>query len=125
MPTANGAWVLERAAFIASQYDRNAKCDVLYNRTPTFHLCGLIERSASIPKSGSTHRRTLGSAVMDEAKALFCKAHSVAHPQVWEWEERRTCEDVRLALLHAYAVEQARHRDTAGCNVPTDCVRSA
>lgn len=110
----DGAWVLGRAAFIASQYDRNAKGDLLYNRTPTFHLCGLIERAASKPRSGSTHRRSLGSTVMDEAKAMFCRAHGVAHPQVWEWEERRTCQQVREALLHASEVGQAKPNAYAG-----------
>lgn len=114
MPAIDGAWVLNRAAFISSQYDRNAKGDLLYNRTPTFHLCGLIERASSIPKSGSTHRRSLGGAVMDEAKAMFCKAHSVAHPSAWEWEDRRTCEDVRQALLVASQNISAGTRHTVG-----------
>src|SRR5690349_8280105 len=101
MPGADGAWVLERAAFIASQYGRKAKGDVLYNRTPTFHLCGLIERAASIPKSGSAHRRSLGTALIDEAKAMFCRAHRAVHPQVWEDETRPSCGQVRQALAVA------------------------
>jgi hypothetical protein len=103
----DGRFVLQRAAFIASQYDRKAKGDILYNQTPTFHLCGLIERAASIPKSGSTHRRTLGIEPIDAAKAMFCRAHKVAHPQVWEDEVRPSCHQVRSALLHAYAVVEA------------------
>ena len=99
----NAAFVLSRAADIASQYDRNAKAEVRYNPTDSFHLCGLIERAGSTPKSGATHRRSIDGAVIDEAKAAFCRAHGVAHPSAWEWEDRRSCEQVKAALLHAYA----------------------
>lgn len=97
----DASFILRRAAFIASQYDRNAQQDVRYNLTPSFHLCGLIERAASVPKSGATHRRTLGKEVIREAKAAFCRAHKVIHPDVWEWEHRRSPDEVRQALLLA------------------------
>lgn len=103
----NSAFVLNRAAFIASRYDRNAKDDVRYNRTNAFHLCGLIERAATKPKSGATHRAYIDGQVIDEAKAAFCRAHGVAHPSVWEWAEKRTCEQVRDAL-HMAAYKAGR-----------------
>jgi hypothetical protein len=74
---------------------------VLFNLTDAFHLCGLIERGASVPKSGATHRRPLHRSVAAEAKARFCRAHGVPHPSVWEWEQPRSIEDVRNALLKA------------------------
>jgi hypothetical protein len=99
-------FILKRAAFMADSYDRNAQGEVRYNLTDKFHLCGLIERASTMPKSGATHRRYLPGSLMDEAKAMFCRAHKVPHPSVWEWETKRTCEQVREALLHASAVEQ-------------------
>jgi hypothetical protein len=100
----SAAFVLQRAAFIACRYDRNAKDEVLFNLTSSFHLCGLIERAASIPKSGATHRRRWPSTVVQEAKAAFCRAHNVPHPSAWEWEARRTPGEVQEALTLA-----ARH----------------
>lgn len=93
--------VLLRAAALSCCYDRNAKAEVRLNATDAFHICGLIERAASLPKSGSTHRRTMGGPVIDQAKAAFCRANGVPHPSVWEWEERRSCENVRQALALA------------------------
>lgn len=101
-----GEWtaavILSRAAFIAGSYDRNALGEVRYNLTDKFHLCGLIERASTVPKSGATHRRYLPGPLMDQAKAMFCRAHKVAHPSVWEWEIKHTCDQVRDALLSAY-----------------------
>lgn len=71
------AWVLARAAFIASRHDRNAQGEVLFNLTEKFHLCGLIERAASLPKSGSAYRRTMGAELIAASKALFCRANGV------------------------------------------------
>lgn len=93
--------ILRRAAFIANRYDRDAKGDLRFNLTPTFHLCGLIERAATIPKSGATHRRYIAAKAMEQAKAQFCRAHRVVHPSMWEWEQRRTPCEVRDALLTA------------------------
>jgi hypothetical protein len=95
--------VLARAAFIASHYDRKAQGEVRYNLTDRFHLCGLIERAASMPKSGATHRRNFSA---DEAKALFCRTHKVLHPLQWEYENKPTCEQVRQALLLASGAGQ-------------------
>lgn len=95
------AFVLRRAAFIAGSYDRKAKRDLRYNLTDSFHLCGLIERAGTVPKSGATHRRDAGGTVVDDAKAAFCRAHAVAHPQVWEDETRPRPHQVREALLTA------------------------
>jgi hypothetical protein len=92
--------VLARAAFIAGGYSMKAQGEVRYNLTDSFHLCGLIERAASMPKSGATHRRDIDG-VADEAKALFCRAHKVLHPLQWEYENKPTCEQVRQALLRA------------------------
>jgi hypothetical protein len=110
----DAAWVLDRAAFIANHHDRNAQGDVRYNKTDSFHLCGLIERAASVPKSGATHRRCMGSDLIDAAKAAFCRAHNVIHPSVWEWGEKRTWQQVQQALLQGSAVEQASHKENAG-----------
>lgn len=95
----NARWVLKRAAFISGGYDRNAKDVAVLNLTDRFHLCGLIERAASIPKSGSVYRRRVSGA--QEAKAAFCRAHGVVHPDVWEWAEKRNAETVKGALLAA------------------------
>jgi hypothetical protein len=100
----NTRWILERAAFMSGGYDRNAKDEVLFNLTDRFHLCGLIERAASMPKSGATRRRRVGDAA--EAKAAFCRAHKVAHPDVWEWAEKRNAETVKEALLAAAEAAQ-------------------
>lgn len=95
------AFILKRAAFIADSYDRNALGEVRFNLTDRFHLCGLIERASTTPKSGATHRRYLPDSMMGEAKAQFCRAHQVVHPSVWEWESKRTCQEVRDALTSA------------------------
>jgi hypothetical protein len=97
----NAAWVLKWAAYIAHRYDRSAKGEVLFNPTASFHLCGLIERAASVPKSGATRRRSWGEPLIQEAKAAFCRAHGVAHPDAWEWEQRRSPDEVRDALTAA------------------------
>ena len=95
------AFVLERAANIAERYDRNAKSEVLSNRTNSFHLCGLIERAASVPRSGTARRRSIGPEVIAEAKARFCLVHNVPHPAAWELQGNRTWQEVRDALLNA------------------------
>ena len=100
----SAAFILSRAADLAPLYDRDAKLEVLYNPTQGFHLCGLIERAASAPRSGATHRRSVDGRLIDQAKAVFCRAHAVPHPSAWEWESRRSCEQVKQALLHASAV---------------------
>lgn len=86
---------------MAGRYDRNATGEVLFNLTDKFHLCGLIERAASLPKSGATHRRKLSWCAVNAAKAQFCRVHRVAHPSVWEWEQRRSPNDVRVAMAVA------------------------
>lgn len=95
----DAAYILRRAAFISARYDRDAKFDTMFNLTDGFHLCGLIERAASIPKSGSTHRKRWPIEVVHQAKAAFCQAHGVVHPSVWEWEARRSPSEVQAALL--------------------------
>jgi hypothetical protein len=97
----DAAFVLKRAAFIAASYDRDAKGDLRLNLTDRFHLCGLIERASTFPKSGATHRRYAVGSALDEAKAAFCRAHGVAHPSIWEWEKRRSSAEVKQALLAA------------------------
>ena len=100
----NARMILTRAAALADRYDRAAKGDVRRNLTDAFHLCGLIERAASVPRSGSTHRRSVDSEIISEAKAVFCRAYKVPHPSVWEWESRRSCEEVARALHRASEV---------------------
>lgn len=95
----DASFVLHWAAAKAGRYDRNAQGEVRLNVTDSFHLCGLIERAASTPRSGSTHRRSMGREVVAAAKAQFCRTHQVAHPSVWEWETKRTPDEVRQALL--------------------------
>jgi hypothetical protein len=121
----SAAFLLKRAAFLSGQYDRKAKGEVLYNLTDGFHLCGLIERAGSIPKSGATHRRSVDRAAIDRAKAAFCRAHSVVHPQVWEEEARPSCDHVRQALLHAYEGEQQSSNASSGSPAHTDYVKTA
>jgi hypothetical protein len=99
----NAAFVLKRAAAIAGSYDRNAKAEVLSNLTERFHLCGLIERAASLPRSGATRRRSIGPSVIADAKARFCLAHNVPHPQIWEGMHNPTPQQVQDALLNAAA----------------------
>lgn len=99
-------WLLRRAAFMAGSYDRNAQGDTLFNGTDTFHLCGLIERAASFPKSGATHRKRVGAEHVEDAKAAFCRAHRVLHPLLWEWVNKPT-PDMAGKALNAAA-------DTAG-----------
>lgn len=95
------SFILSRAASIAGGYDQQAKSDVLHNRTSGFHLCGLIERAASTPKSGSAYRRSIDGSYIDQAKAAFCHVHAVVHPQLWEDEKRPNIEQVRHALASA------------------------
>lgn len=100
-------FVLSKAANLASSYDRNASGEVLLNRTASFHLCGLIERAASLPKSGATHRRAMDSGLAQDAKAAFCLAHRVAHPASWEFEAKRSWQEVQSALLVASVAAKA------------------
>jgi hypothetical protein len=108
MAPVTAAWVLGRAAKLADGYDRNAQGEVTYNKTDKFHLCGLIERAASLPKSGATHRRSMGAALIDAAKAQFCLAHGVVHPSSWEWQEKRSAQDVADGLSYAAMIGEGR-----------------
>lgn len=96
--------ILKRAAFIAGQYDPRAADVVTLNRTDRFHLCGLIERAATVPKSGAVNRRLAATReAVAEAKAIFCHANGVVHPVLWEWfwKPVAPCEEVRAALMRA------------------------